>query len=132
MGIPPLPEQDRIAAILTTQEKVIELKEKLLAEKQRQKKYLCQQLLTGKKRLPGFGGEWKKVKLKKLLKERKKYAQKGAEFPHVTLSTTGIYPKSDRYDRDHLVKSEDNEYKIPHFGDICYNPANLKYCVISV
>lgn len=132
MGIPPLPEQDRIAAILTTQDKVIELKEKLLAEKQRQKKYLCQQLLTGKKRLPGFGGEWKKVKLKKLLKERKKYAQKGAEFPHVTLSTTGIYPKSDRYDRDHLVKSEDKEYKITHFGDICYNPANLKFGVICV
>ena len=126
------PEQDKIATILTTQNKVIELKEKLLAEKQRQKKYLCQQLLTGKKRLPGFSGEWKKVKLKKLLKERKKYAQKGAEFPHVTLSTTGIYSKSERYDRDHLVKSEDKEYKITHFGDICYNPANLKFGVICV
>ncbi|WP_051131612.1 restriction endonuclease subunit S [Oscillibacter ruminantium] len=130
--VPALPEQQKIAAILTTQDKVIELQEKLLTEKQRQKKYLCQQLLTGKKRLPGFGGEWKKVKLKKLLKERKKYAQKGAEFPHVTLSTTGIYPKSDRYDRDHLVKSEDKEYKITHFGDICYNPANLKFGVICV
>lgn len=132
MGIPPLPEQQKIAAILTTQDKVIELKEKLLAEKQRQKKYLCQQLLTCKKRLPGFSGEWKKVKLKKLLKERKTYAQKGAEFPHITLSTTGIYPKSERYDRDHLVKSEDKEYKITHFGDICYNPANLKFGVICV
>lgn len=53
-------EQQKIAAILTTQDKVIELKEKLLAEKQQQKKYLMQQLLTGKKRLPGFSGEWKK------------------------------------------------------------------------
>ena len=51
-------EQQRIAAILTTQDKVIELKEKRLAEKQRQKKYLMQQLLTGKKRLPGFSGQW--------------------------------------------------------------------------
>ena len=63
MGIPPLPEQDRIAAILTTQDKVIELKEKLLAEKQRQKKYLCQQLLTGKKRLPGFYQKWSTIEL---------------------------------------------------------------------
>ena len=55
-----LEEQQKIAAILTTQDKVIELKEKLLAEKQRQKKYLMQQLLTGKKRLPGFSGEWEK------------------------------------------------------------------------
>ena len=54
----PIGEQQKIAAILTTQDKVIELKEKRLAEKQRQKKYLMQQLLTGKKRLPGFSGAW--------------------------------------------------------------------------
>ena len=58
--LPPIEEQQKIAAILTTQDRVIELKEKRLAEKQRQKKYLMQQLLTGKKRLPGFNGEWKK------------------------------------------------------------------------
>ena len=41
----------------------IVLKEKRLAEKQRQKKYLMQQLLTGKKRLPGFSGAWEQEKL---------------------------------------------------------------------
>ena len=56
--LPPIEEQQKIAAILTAQDKVIELKEKRLAEKQRQKKYLMQQLLTGKKRLPGFSGQW--------------------------------------------------------------------------
>lgn len=61
--LPPIEEQRKIAAILTTQDKVIELKEKRLAEKKRQKKYLMQQLLTGKKRLPGFSEQWKKVKL---------------------------------------------------------------------
>ena len=55
---------------------------------------------------------------------------KGLEYPHVTLSTKGILPKSERYDRDHLVKDEDKEYKITHKGDICYNPANLKFGVI--
>ena len=53
IAFPCLEEQKRITKILTTQDKVIELKEKQLAEKQRQKKYLMQQLLTGKKRLPG-------------------------------------------------------------------------------
>lgn len=38
--LPPIEEQRKIAAILTTQDRVIELKEKRLAEKQRQKKYL--------------------------------------------------------------------------------------------
>ncbi len=63
--LPPIEEQQKIATILTTQEKVIKLKEKRLAEKQRQKKYLMQQLLTGKKRLPGFNGTWEKEKLGK-------------------------------------------------------------------
>ena len=91
-----------------------------------------QQLLTGKKRLKGFNGEWKKTPLKKLLKERKTYSPKGAKYPHVTLSTEGIYAKSDRYDRDHLVKDEEKEYKITHKGDICYNPANLKFGAICI
>ena len=47
--LPTLPEQQKIAAILSTQDKVIELKEKILAQKQQQKKYLMQQLLTGRK-----------------------------------------------------------------------------------
>ena len=64
---PPLHEQEKIAKILQTQDKVIELKEKLLEEKKRQKKYLMQQLLTGKKRLPGFSGEWKKYKMKQFV-----------------------------------------------------------------
>ena len=130
--LPPLAEQRKIAKILAAQDKVIELKEKRLAEKQRQQKYLMQQLLTGKKRLKGFNGEWKKTPLKKLLKERKTYSPKGAEYPHVTLSTEGIYAKSDRYDRDHLVKDEEKEYKITHKGDICYNPANLKFGAICI
>ncbi len=58
LGVPSFKEQQKIAAILTTQDEVIELKEKRLAEKLRQKKYLMQQLLTGKKRLPGFSGQW--------------------------------------------------------------------------
>ena len=123
-------EQRKIAAILTAQDKVIELKERLLAEKQRQKAYLMQQLLTGKKRLPGFGEEWSNTKLKDLLHERKTYSPKGMGYPHVTLSTGGISPKTERYDRDHLVKDEEKAYKITHKGDICYNPANLKFGVI--
>ena len=58
-----LPEQQKIAEILSAQDKLIALKEKLIEEKKRQKKALMQQLLTGKKRLPGFSGEWKQVKL---------------------------------------------------------------------
>ena len=58
VAIPPLTEQQRIAKILSAQDSVIELKERLVTEKLRQKKYLMQQLLSGKQRLPGFHGRW--------------------------------------------------------------------------
>ncbi|MFR8064451.1 restriction endonuclease subunit S [Thomasclavelia spiroformis] len=57
---PSILEQKKISEILSTQDKVIELKEKLIEEKQKQKKYLMQNLLTGKIRLKSFTGEWKK------------------------------------------------------------------------
>ena len=132
LAFPSISEQEKIAEILAGQDRVIALKEKLLAEKQKQKKYLMQQLLTGKKRLPGFSGEWELVPLRILLKERKMYSVKGKEYPHVTLSNEGIYPKTERYDREHLVKSENKEYKITYYGDICYNPANLKFGAICI
>ncbi|GBR58313.1 type I DNA specificity S subunit [Acetobacter senegalensis DSM 18889] len=67
--LPPLPEQKKIAAILSTWDRAIEGTEKLLANSQQQKKALMQQLLTGKKRLPGFTGEWRDLKLKTFLQE---------------------------------------------------------------
>ncbi len=63
VAIPSTKEQERMAEILETQDKVIKLKEKLVEQKKQQKKYLTQQLLTGKKRLPGFTGGWKLVKI---------------------------------------------------------------------
>ncbi len=61
--IPPLPEQRKIAEVLSTWDRAIE-KQMLLVEKlELRKKGLMQQLLTGKKRLHGFSEEWKTVKL---------------------------------------------------------------------
>ncbi len=61
--LPPIEEQQKIAEILSTQDKLIELKQKLIDKKKQQKKWLMQNLLTGKIRLKGFEGEWEKVKL---------------------------------------------------------------------
>jgi type I restriction enzyme S subunit len=61
--LPPIEEQQKIADILSTWDKAIDLKEKLIEQKKEQKKGLMQRLLTGKVRLPGFKGEWKEVRL---------------------------------------------------------------------
>jgi|GEM_PF-363971 hypothetical protein len=54
-------EQEKLTSICLQQMKVIRFKENLLAEKLRQKQYLMQVLLTGKKRLPGYKGKWKTI-----------------------------------------------------------------------
>lgn len=61
--LPPLPEQTKIAKILSTWDKAIATTEKLIGNSQQQKKALMQSLLTGKKRLPGFEGEWSNTTL---------------------------------------------------------------------
>ncbi|TMU24521.1 restriction endonuclease subunit S [Halomonas sp. ATBC28] len=56
--VPPLPEQKKIAQILSTWDQAITVTECLLENSQQRKKGLMQQLLTGKKRLPGFVGKF--------------------------------------------------------------------------
>jgi type I restriction enzyme S subunit len=60
---PPLPEQRRIAEILTTADRVIALQERLIVAKQKQKRWLMQNLLTGKIRLSGFNEDWESKRL---------------------------------------------------------------------
>lgn len=64
--IPNLQEQQKISNILSTWDKAIELKEKLIEQKKEQKTGLIETLLSGKKRIKGFNGEWKQVKLKEI------------------------------------------------------------------
>lgn len=74
--MPLLPEQQKIAAILSTWDRAIELTEKLIAAKQRRKQALIQQLLTGKVRFKEFeGSPWKWVELGALTKQVKRPIQ---------------------------------------------------------
>jgi type I restriction enzyme S subunit len=67
--LPPLPEQKRIAEVLSTWDQAIQLTEQLIRQKEQRKKWLMQNLLTGKMRLKGFSGEWKEKKLEYFIKE---------------------------------------------------------------
>lgn len=64
LDLPPLPEQRKIADILSTWDKAIETTETLLVTARTQKRALMQSLLTGKRRFPEFEGQpWKTGKL---------------------------------------------------------------------
>ena len=63
MTIPSLPEQKAISETLMDSDKLILSCEKLIDKKKKIKLGAMQQLLTGKKRLPGFSGDWEIKKL---------------------------------------------------------------------
>ena len=121
--LPPIEEQRKIAAILTTQDRVIELKEKRLAEKQRQKKYLMQQLLTGKKRLPGFSEEWKIKPLKKLTEKQKK-KNHGFQYRLVLSNSAqhGIVSQDQEFDKEIVNEERIDGYYVVIPGAFVYNP----------
>ena len=56
LAAPPLPEQQKIAEILSVWDKAIETTEALLANARTQKRALMQALLSGTRRFPGFEG----------------------------------------------------------------------------
>lgn len=64
LALPPtLAEQQAIAEALSDADALIESLEQLLAKKRHIKQGAMQELLTGKKRLPEFGGEWEVKRL---------------------------------------------------------------------
>ena len=67
MSDPTLPEQRKIADILSTWDEALETLDSLIAAKTRQKQALMQQLLTGMKRVKGAKGKWKNSTLADML-----------------------------------------------------------------
>ena len=123
--VPQYVEQEKIAEILSTQDKLIELKSKLIEEKRRQKKYLMQQLLTGKKRLPGFDNEWKLTKLKKHIYEcAEKNTEKSISNILSVSNRSGFVAQEEQFGK--RVASDDiSKYKIVSQGCIAYNPSRI-------
>lgn len=118
--LPPKEEQEKIVAILSSWDKAIELKEKLIEQKKEQKKGLMQGLLTGEVRLPGYRGRWEKVDFEEVFLripvkrnqiKTNEYLKKG-KFPVVDQGKQKIIAYSDDEDKVYQV---DNGVII--FGD---------------
>ena len=120
---PSLPEQEKIAEILSAQDKLIALKEKLIEKKKLQKKALMQQLLTGKKRVPGFSGEWKTIKLSQI---SQKITEKNTDFQfNIVFSNSaqnGIIPQTEQFDKDIANDENIDKYYVVSEGCFVYNP----------
>ncbi|TKD17657.1 hypothetical protein FBT96_13165 [Rhodobacter capsulatus] len=81
LPLPPMAEQEAIAEALSDADALIEGLERLIAKKRLIKQGAMQDLLTAKRRLPGFSGEWVKTTLRKLLKSAPSYGINSAACP---------------------------------------------------
>ena len=125
VSIPTYDEQLHIVKILTKIDEMIETQSKIIADCLSYRNAIVDYFFES------LSSNWRKVKLSNILKEYSELHVKDNSIIHATLSKEGIYPKTDRYDRDFLVKDEEKKYKVSHLNDICYNPANLKFGVIT-
>ena len=91
---PPLPEQKKIAQILSTWDQAITATERLLENSQQRKKGLMQQLLTGKKRLPGFEGQWEWLKANEIFRTVSKKNNGDQEELLAVTQDQGVLPRS--------------------------------------
>ena len=131
ISLPSINEQKKLASMLTLIDTLISKQEKMVDELKLYKRGLINQIFDNKLSL-SKNSEWHKYQLSDILKERKTYCEKDGTYEHATLSKEGVYGKTDQYNRDYLVSSDDKKYKITKLGDICYNPANLKFGVICL
>lgn len=70
-NLPPYQEQIKIAEILLTWDKAIEVAEKLYGSSKAQKKTIMRHLLTGERRLPGYCGDWSLLPLSEFCEVRR-------------------------------------------------------------
>jgi type I restriction enzyme S subunit len=117
-ALPPLPEQRKIADILSTWDEALETLDALIAAKTRQKQALMQQLLTGKTRVKGAKGKWKKVRFGEWLTESRITGTNGSNAKKITVKLygRGVYPKQDR-----LVGSENTKYYVRKTGQFIFS-----------
>lgn len=110
--LPPLPEQKAIAQVLSTADAAIHTTEKLIAQKELRKKWLKLQLLTGKKRLKGFDGEWKEKKLEYFIKEYKQKPSTEDNYEVLTSAKSGLMRQTDYYGDNRITNRDDADYNV--------------------
>jgi type I restriction enzyme S subunit len=125
LPLPPLSEQKRIAEVLSTWDQAIQLTEQLIRQKEQRKKWLMQNLLTGKMRLKGFSGESQFRVLGKFITEVSD-RNKNGEIKNVLSVTNskGFINQAEQFERE-VASADVSNYKIVRKGQFAYNPSRV-------
>jgi len=120
-------EQEAIAAALSDVDALIAALDRLIAKKRDIKQAAMQELLTGKRRLPGFSGEWAVMRLEDItdcldnlripLNDGQRNQMKG-DYPYCGANGVLDYVNDYVIDDDIILMAEDGGY----FDEYVYRP----------
>jgi len=118
--LPPLTEQKAIAHVLGLIDTAIEKNNRFIAQKELRKKWLMQNLLTGKKRLQGFTDEWSVCKLSDLFERVTRKNRAGCTNVVTISAQRGFVRQTEFFNKSVASETLDN-YFLVHRGEYCYN-----------
>lgn len=121
--VPPFSEQQLIGKIFTYWDHSIDLTERLIVAKQERRKWLMQQLLTVKKRLPGFDKAWQTVHLGDVFANRVETNR--TDLPLVAITGSGGVVSRDELNRRDTSSEDKSKYLRICPGDIGYNTMRM-------
>ncbi|WP_417430360.1 restriction endonuclease subunit S [Halpernia sp.] len=124
--LPPLPEQEKIAKILSTWDSAIDECKTIIENLKLRNKGLSQQLLSGKMRVKGFEEtKWNNQNLGHVTENfsRRNKSLIDARIYSVT-NSNGFVLQSDHFSRE-VAGSDLNNYKIIRRNEFAYNPARI-------
>lgn len=121
--LPPLEEQRKIVEVLETWDKAIQLTRKLIEQKELQKKYLMQQLLSHK-HIQNSDRKASFYRINEFLNEENNKTTLNNQYPVLSVTKKGVCLQSEYFDKQ--IASEDNiGYKILTKKKIVFSPMNL-------
>ena len=136
IALPDVEEQKQIATVLSEIDELISLTEKQISKKKAIKQGAMQELLTGKRRLPGFSGEWRYFNLMKNSKVKARIGWQGLKKSEYldsgyALLVTGTdfddgrvlwdgchYVTRSRYEQDRNIQLQNNDILITKDGSL--------------
>lgn len=121
--LPPRSEQQAIAEALSDVDTLIESLSLLLAKKRQIKQGVMQELLTGKRRMPGFRGKWTRYEIGAIAAPSSEVNADGESLPVLACSKHLGFVDSLGFFKNQVFSRETASYKIVRRGEIGY-PAN--------
>lgn len=133
--VPPLPEQRKIADILSTWDEALTQLDALIQAQERRKKALMQQLLSGKKRLKGFDkskgltlsdrfgtypADWKRTRLGGVTHEIGVRNANGGELPVLSCTKHRGLVRSQEYFGKRVHAEDTSAYRVVQHGEFAY------------